>query len=50
MTYIINPKTMVFHRESCQYAEKTYAFNKHSCDSRSAIMSVGYKPCKYCKP
>lgn len=48
--YVINPQTMVFHRRSCAYAKKTYAFNKHYTDSRSAAISVGYKPCKYCKP
>lgn len=49
-SYVINPQTMVFHRPSCSYAKKTMSFNKHHCDSRSAIIGVGYKPCKYCKP
>ena len=48
--YVINPQTMVFHRKSCPHAEKTYSFNKYTLDSRSAAISVGYKPCKYCKP
>ena len=48
--YVINPTTMVVHRPSCRYAEKAYSFNKHSTDSLSAAISVGYKPCKYCKP
>ena len=48
--YVINPQTMVFHRKTCPYAEKTYSFNKHTLDSRSSAISVGYKPCKYCKP
>lgn len=49
-TYVINPKTMVFHRKSCPYAQKTMSFNKHYTDSRSAAISIGYKPCTRCKP
>lgn len=48
--YVINPQTMVFHRKTCPYAEKTYSFNKYALDSRDAAISVGYKPCKYCSP
>ena len=50
ITYVINPETMVFHRPTCIHAQKTYSFNKYSCTSRSAIIAIGYKPCKHCKP
>lgn len=48
--YVINPQTMVFHKPSCPYAKRAMWYNTHTCDSRSAILSVGYKPCKRCKP
>lgn len=48
--YVINPTTMVVHRPSCPHAEKAYSFNKYRTDSLSAAISVGYRPCKYCRP
>ena len=49
-TYVVNPKTMVLHRSSCPYAQKTFSSNKSHTGSRNGAISIGYKPCKYCKP
>lgn len=48
--YILNPQTMVFHRKSCKHAQHIYGTQTGRTDSRSAAISVGYRPCKYCKP
>lgn len=48
--YILNPQTMIFHRKSCKHAQYIYGTQTGRTDDRSAAISVGYRPCKYCKP
>lgn len=47
--YILVPASMVMHRPSCRYAQNLIGTSSFT-DSRSAALSVGYRPCKYCKP
>lgn len=50
LEYVINPKTMIIHRGSCPYAQKTMTVNKHHTGGLKAAIDIGYKPCEYCKP
>lgn len=48
LTYVLNTKTMKFHRPSC---DSLPAVNRQdSSESRESIIAQGYKPCKKCNP
>lgn len=48
LTYVLNVKTMKFHRPTCDSLPT--ANRQDSTDSRDAILSLGYVPCKLCNP
>lgn len=48
LTYVLNVKTMKFHRPTCGSLPTTN--RQDSTDSRDTIISQGYVPCKKCKP
>ena len=49
--YVLNTYSMKFHRPACEYAHQMRPENAlFSNDSRSEIISAGYKPCNWCKP
>lgn len=47
-TYILNTKTMKFHRPSCSSLPEEN--RKDSSGSRESIIAQGYEPCKGCNP
>lgn len=50
-TYILNTKTMKFHRPDCTSVEKIKAENKEEyMGKRSKLIEEGYEACKSCKP
>ena len=50
-TYILNTKTMKFHRPDCTSVEKIKAENKEEyTGKRSKLIEEGYEACKSCKP
>ena len=50
-TYILNTKTMKFHRPDCTSVEKIKAENKEEyAGKRSKLIEEGYEACKSCKP
>ncbi len=48
LTYILNVKTMKFHKPSCGSLPTTN--RKDSSESRDSIIAQGYVPCKRCNP
>lgn len=48
LTYILNVKTMKFHKPSCGSLPTTN--RKDSSESRDSIIAQGYVPCKKCNP
>lgn len=48
VTYVLNTKTMKFHKPSCSGLPTTN--RKDSSDSRESIIAQGYEPCKRCNP
>lgn len=48
VTYILNTKTMKFHKPSCNSLPTTN--RQDSSESREAIIAQGYEPCKKCNP
>lgn len=49
--YILNVKSMRFHRIDCPGAEKISAHNRQEYHgARSALIDQGYKPCGSCEP
>lgn len=50
-TYVINTRSGVFHKPSCESVEAMSAKNKKTVkESREALIEEGYKPCKNCNP
>lgn len=50
-TYILNTKTMKFHRPSCDSVEKMNESNKKEVtEDREKIVEQGYTACKICNP
>ena len=50
-TYVINTRSGVFHKPSCESVEAMSAKNKKTVkESRKALIGEGYKPCKNCNP
>lgn len=50
-TYVLNTNTKKFHKPGCSSVEKISPSNYDtSSDSRDALMSRGYSPCKRCNP
>lgn len=50
-TYIINTKTMKFHRPDCENVKDIAESNKEECSAyRSEMISNGYSACGWCKP
>lgn len=48
LTYVLNVKTKKFHRPTCKTLPTTN--RQDSTESRDAIISQGYEPCKNCNP
>lgn len=48
LTYVLNVKSKKFHRPTCQTLPT--ANRQDSAESRDAIISQGYEPCKNCNP
>ena len=49
--YVLNPKTMIFHRSTCAAAKRMKESNKiYTSDSRDIIIQCNYRACKDCKP
>lgn len=48
ITYVLNTKTMKFHKPSCSGLPTTN--RKDSSESRESIIAQGYEPCKRCNP
>ena len=48
LTYVLNVKTMKFHKPSCNSLPT--ANRKDSSESRESIIAQGYVPCKKCNP
>lgn len=48
ITYVLNTKTMKFHKPSCNGLPTTN--RKDSCESRESIVAQGYEPCGRCNP
>ena len=50
-TYVINTRSGVFHKPSCESVEAMSARNKKAVkSSRADMVRQGYKPCKICNP
>ena len=49
--YVVNTNSKKFHYPSCQYVAKMSSKNRlDSNESRAALISQGYVPCKVCNP
>ena len=50
-TYVVNTRSGVFHKPSCESVGKMSSKNKKTVkESRKALIGEGYKPCKSCNP
>ena len=49
--YVLNTKSLKFHRPTCEYAEKMADYNRKDVKTtRQQIIEWGYKPCNWCRP
>lgn len=50
-TYVVNTRSGIFHKPSCESVEKMSSKNKKTVkESRKDLIGEGYKPCKNCNP
>ena len=51
MTYVLNTRSMKFHRPDCEGVKDIYKGNKKTVkEKRSDLIREGYEPCGMCQP
>lgn len=49
--YVLNSASLIFHRPDCAWAAKIAPERRIDWEGdRETLLSVGYDPCKFCKP
>jgi len=48
--YILNRRSLVFHRPACELGRNTSARNRLRLETRREALERGFRPCRVCKP